>query len=284
MKRFVAKKYKRKRKNKLYLILAIILVYYLARFKNDKNILNNNYKYINSNIFKNMEIVIKNTINNPSFFLDYYDNSYYKETDTNLVYKSNNKPIIYIYNTHQSEEYSNYSVYELSEYLSEELDKSLLPNYFERQSIKTYLNNNSYSYSKSYKASKYYMENAKKKYSSLNYFIDIHRDSVSKSIATITYNNKSYAKVLFIVGLENKNYKDNLKNTEKLNATIKKKVPNISRGIMKKQGKGVNGIYNQDFSSNVFLIEVGTKDSTKEEVLNTINVLKESIIEYIGGY
>ena len=53
---------------------------------------------------------------------------------------------------------------------------------------------------------------------------------------------------------------------------------------MKKQGYGVNGVYNQDFSPNVFLIEVGTKDSTKEEVINTINILKEALLEYIGGY
>ena len=284
MKQFIAKKYKRKRKNKLYLILVVILLYYLSKFKSDKNILNSNYKYVNSNLFKNISVMIREKINNPSIFLDYYDKSYYKESDTNLVYKSNNNPIIYIYNTHQSEEYSNYSVYELSEYLSNELNKELLPNYFERQSIKTYLNNNSYSYAKSYKASKYYMESAKKKYSSLNYFIDIHRDSVGKSLATTTYNNKTYAKILFIVGLENQNYKNNLKNTEKLNSIIKKKVPNISRGIMKKQGKGVNGVYNQDFSSNVFLIEVGTKDSTKDEVINTINILKDALLEYIGGY
>lgn len=284
MKRFIGKKYKRKRKSKLYIILAIILIYYLSKYKSNKSILNSNLNYINSNIFKNVGNIVKSTINNPSFFLDYYDKSYYKETDTNLVYNSNNKPIIYIYNTHQSEEYSNYSVYELSEYLSEEFEKNLIPNYFQRQSIKTYLNNNNYSYSKSYKASKYYMESAKKKYSSLNYYIDIHRDSVGKSLATTTYNNKTYAKILFVIGLENKNYKDNLKNAEKLNSIIKNKIPNISRGIIKKQGKGVNGVYNQDFSPNVFLIEVGTKDSTKEEVINTINILKESLLEYIGGY
>ena len=284
MKRFIGKKYKRKRKSKLYIILAIILIYYLSKYKSNKSILNSNLNYINSNIFKNVGNIVKSTINNPSFFLDYYDKSYYKETDTNLVYNSNNKPIIYIYNTHQSEEYSNYSVYELSEYLSEKLEKNLIPNYFQRQSIKTYLNNNNYSYSKSYKASKYYMEIAKKKYSSLNYYIDIHRDSVGKSLATTTYNNKTYAKILFVIGLENKNYKDNLKNAEKLNSIIKNKIPNISRGIIKKQGKGVNGVYNQDFSPNVFLIEVGTKDSTKEEVINTINILKESLLEYIGGY
>ena len=52
---------------------------------------------------------------------------------------------------------------------------------------------------------------------------------------------------------------------------------------MKKQGAGVNGVYNQDFSPNVFLIEIGGTENTKEEVLNSINVLYEAIAEYIRG-
>ena len=44
-------------------------------------------------------------------------------------------------------------------------------------------------------------------YPSLNYFIDIHRDSLTKDKTTVVIDDKEYAKVLFIVGLENKNYK-----------------------------------------------------------------------------
>ena len=71
--------------------------------------------------------------------------------------------------------------------------------------------------------------------------------------------------------------------TSKLNEIIKSKVPNISRGIVYHGGKGFNGVYNQDVSSEVFLIEVGGKDNTKEEVENTIEVLNNAIVEYIKG-
>ena len=50
------------------------------------------------------------------------------------------------------------------------------------------------------------MLDKKSTYSSLKYYIDIHRDSVSKNITTVNINNKNYAKILFVVGLEHNNY------------------------------------------------------------------------------
>lgn len=89
--------------------------------------------------------------------------------------------------------------------------------------------------------------------------------------------------MLFVVGTDNPNNILNKDTTSKLNEIIKSKVPNISRGIVYHGGKGFNGVYNQDVSSEVFLIEVGGKDNTKEEVENTIEVLNNAIVEYIKG-
>ena len=125
------------------------------------------------------------------------------------------------------------------------------------------------------------MEDSYNKNSSLKYFIDLHRDSVKKSISTTTINDKSYAKILFIVGLENKNYAQNLKMTQTLNEKFNTKYPGLSRGIYKKQGKGVNGVYNQDFNPNTILIEIGGQDNTIDEVFNTCEAISEVLIEYI---
>ena len=112
---------------------------------------------------------------------------------------------------------------------------------------------------------------------------DIHRDALSKEKSTININGISYAKIMFVVGKENNNYEQNLANANKLNNIISNKVSGISRGVITKEGKGVNGIYNQDIDSNVFLIEVGGNNNTKDEVLRTIDVLYNSIYEYIKG-
>ena len=50
---------------------------------------------------------------------------------------------------------------------------------------------------------------------------------------------------------------------------------------MNKSGKWVNGIYNQDFDENVFLIEVGGQYNNIEEVKNSIDVLAKVIFEYV---
>ena len=48
-------------------------------------------------------------------------------------------------------------------------------------------------------------------YKSINYIFDIHRDSVSGDLSRVKINDKSYAKIMFLVGKKNSNYKENEK-------------------------------------------------------------------------
>ena len=82
---------------------------------------------------------------------------------------------------------------------------------------------------------------------------------------------------MFLLGLENNNYLENKKILEKLNNYLEINYPGLSRGIYEKKGKGVNGIYNQDYSKNVILIEVGGVDNTILEVSNSIKVIASMI-------
>ena len=127
-----------------------------------------------------------------------------------------------------------------------------------------------------------YLENAKKNIPSLKYFIDLHRDSVNKKISTVEINGKSYARILFVLGLENINYSENKKVMEFMENFLNTNYYGISRGIFEREGPGVNGVYNQDFSTNCVLIEVGGEYNTTEEVANTIEVIAEMINAYIG--
>lgn len=203
-----------------------------------------------------------------------------------------NNPIIYIYNSHQLENYSNANleiygitpnVLMASYILKEKLNSLGLSTIVETTNLTEFLNVNGWDHSSSYKASRLMMLDKISKYSSLKYFIDIHRDSVSKSVSTTTINGKSYARILFVVGLEHSNYQANLDNMSALNILCEKYYPSLSRGIYKKQGAGVNGIYNQDLGSNVFLIEVGALENNIEEVLNTMEALANILSFYING-
>ena len=148
----------------------------------------------------------------------------------------------------------------------------------EEQNVTELLRVNNWNYASSYKVTRMLMEDAKLKNPSLTYFIDLHRDSVNRSISTTTIGDLSYAKVMFLIGLENSNYKENLAFTETINNKLEAKYPGISRGIYKKEGPGVNGVYNQDFSPKTILIEIGGTENTIDEVLHSI----EAIADVLG--
>ena len=303
MKEFKAKKINNKKKKlkKIRLVIFtfffffayVFMIKYLENNKLKKSVLDEDVNYVNFNVSKLVESKINKVINNPSTLLNNtIKNVKQVEVETKKTSVSDKKnentikkeePVVYIYNTHQTEEYVDYSVYEAAKKLNDMLNKNSYTSYFEEQSIKVFLEQNDMKYYKSYTASRKYLGEAIIKYPSLTYFFDIHRDSVPKNKSTLSYNDKSYAKVLFVVGTDNPNNQINYENANKLNELIKSKVPNISRGIAKHGGKGYNGVYNQDVSENTFLIEIGGKENTKEEVENTINIIYEAILEYVRG-
>lgn len=201
-------------------------------------------------------------------------------------------PTIYLYNTHQLETYqkANTESYNVtpnvmmaSYILREKLESKGLTAIVEENNVSEILKINNWNYASSYQVTKLLMEDAKEKNPTLEYFIDLHRDSVGRSISTTTIGNKSYAKILFVVGLENPNYQKNLNFINELQSLFEEKYPGLSRGIYKKQGSGVNGVYNQDFSEKTILIEIGGEENTIEEVYHTIEAIADVLSAYIGG-
>lgn len=210
---------------------------------------------------------------------------------TNYINNNDSEnPIAYIYNTHQLENYinSNKETYNItpnvlmaSYLLKEKLNEYNIPAIVEETNIPEILKINNWNYSYSYKASRFLIEDAIAKNKQLKYFIDIHRDSIPYNSSTIKIKNINYARVLFVIGKENKNYKKNLDLSNRINEKFKKLYPGLSRGIILKEGPMVDGIYNQDLSPNLILIEVGGYQNKIEEVQNTINVFSEILREEI---
>ena len=255
---------------------------------------------------KTITYLLKVDLSNPSTILNNSVLGYSYDEPTNLdldklkqissyiedPYKVDiTNPLIYLYNSHQLENYNNDSllaygitpnVLMASYLLKEKLNSSGLATIVEDTNMTEFLSLNNWDYSSSYKASRIFLLDKQNTHPTIKYYFDIHRDSVNKKLTTVNINNKSYARILFVVGLEHSNYQENLNNVNKLNSIIDKKYPGLSRGIYKKEGPGVNGIYNQDISSKVFLIELGGIDNNIEEVLNTINALTDTITTYIN--
>ena len=203
-----------------------------------------------------------------------------------------NNPILYLYNSHQLENYSNdkLDVYGItpnvmmaSYVLREKLGELGIVSIVEEANMSDILNKNGWNYSYSYHVSRSLMEAKKKEYPSLKYFIDIHRDSVGRNSTLISINNTNYAKVLFVIGLDYSGWEANYQFANVIHEAIQKKYPGLSRGIMKKSGINVNGVYNQDFNPNCILIEVGGVENNIDEVYQTMGVLADVISKYIKG-
>ncbi|WP_332646999.1 stage II sporulation protein P [Lysinibacillus sp. 54212] len=131
-------------------------------------------------------------------------------------------------------------------------------------------------FNQAYKVARPFVKTAVEQYK-YDLILDIHRDSLTKKATTITLNETPYAKIAFVVGAEHPTYEWNLAYAEALSKELNALVPGISRGIIKKQGDGVDGIYNQDLAPQMLLIEMGGIDNTEEEIKRTIAVLTQAI-------
>lgn len=223
---------------------------------------------------------------------DNYDENNYKSI-TSFIHgdeKNNNDPIIYLYNSHQLETYSNEglendnitpNVMMTSYLLKEKLNKNKINTIVEDTNISEFIKISNLKSDSFYASTRIFIKNAMNKYPTLKYFIDIHRDSVDKNVSYAKINNKNYARILFVLGTTNNNYKENEKLMKKLDELADKYYPNLSRGIYNRPTPNWPDAYNQDLNKGVILIEVGGKQNTIEEVSNTTDALCDIIKKYI---
>jgi stage II sporulation protein P len=114
----------------------------------------------------------------------------------------------------------------------------------------------------------------------LEYFIDIHRDARRKDKTTVMINGKAYAQLAFVIGGKNPNHEKNEKLARDLHNLLEEKYKGLSWGIHMNQGAGQNGVYNQNLSENVILVEFGGVDNTFEELNRSADALADVFSEY----
>lgn len=235
----------------------------------------------NNEIFEEIYMIISNKNNNNVINLLNSDKDI-KVDNLTVKEEVNLNPIIYIYSTHDKEEYSNEGLenYNLeanvktaSYILQEQLKKYDILSIIEERSPTEQAKKDGLSYPYSYRYSKSYALENIKKHPTLKYFIDLHRDGVNKSVSTVEIDGKKYAKIMFVVGTLYEESKENLKLVKKLEEYIKKEYPDILRNTY----VNPNDHYNQDISPNSFLIEMGGNHNTLDEIYNSIEVLAKAI-------
>ncbi|GMK36980.1 hypothetical protein PCCS19_00330 [Paenibacillus sp. CCS19] len=139
-------------------------------------------------------------------------------------------------------------------------------------------------YSKSYVYSEKSIINQLALHPQIKYLFDIHRDTSPRSATTVNIKGTNYAKLYFVIGLENPNWRQNDAFAKKIQALVTAKYPGLSRGIYYKDKSVGNGWYNQNYSPNSALIEVGGTANTLAESNRTMDILAQAINQIrLGG-
>lgn len=289
MKRF---KYKKKISIKCVWILLIIVIIFIIllcisnipkfSYSNEKLLLyflNSNNSYIETdNLFNDF---LRYELN----LDDLFNSKYTKEASLDKVdFDSSVKPKVYIYNTHDTEEYLGGStVREAAKLIEHKLEDIGIKTIVEENIVTPYLDTSYSTFYQSYAISRKYIEEKIKKYGDFDLVIDLHRDALDREYSYKTIDGINYAKILFVQGVRYENYKDNLELVTKISDMVNLKYPGVSKGIMIKDKEYQHDNYNQDLSRGGMLLELGSNNSTWEEINNTINILVPIFKEVIDG-
>ncbi len=268
---------------RLFLLLILIITSTLIakNIPNKSNILNT---YLNNNKNENYLLNLFDNLLDRQIFNKIINSKRYPIVNLTKYDKS---PIIYIHNTHQTESYTidndiykNYTVLNASYLLKNTLEELDIPVLVEDKSIKDVLNKNKWDYSYSYRVTKQYTLDTLKKYPSIKIVIDLHRDSTTKSVSTTTINGKNYAKIMFLLGKNHDNYKENETNINHLKNLLEENYPSITRSTFNKN----EYTYNQEIMPTFFSIELGSDKNTITEVNNSVNALAQVLNRFLKEY
>lgn len=212
--------------------------------------------------------IIKENINFNTYYLDNINKFILDPKDVK-------NPIIYLYSSNYDKEIkekidydinsNNIILYTLKGLLDNKNIETIIPTYDIKDLIE--LNNKN-----SYEISKLYLKEYLSKYD-LKLILDIEIGSNDK----ITIKDKDYSKMNFVIDTSNSNYASNLEIAHNLSTIISKKYSSLLDDIIKEEKD-----YNQSLDNKILLIRIGNENSTLEEIYNTLDVLAESIKEYIG--
>lgn len=225
----------------------------------------------------------------------YEDATEEKESDEQEQRSTGEQNVAFIYTTHNRESFlphlpdvtdpnlayhQEVNITKVSEYFAEALAKHGIGAQVDNTDHMSVLHEKNWTYGQSYDASRPIVEEALAANQDIQYVFDLHRDSLPREQTTKVIEEEAFAKILMVVGAENKNFEQNLRIATTLHELINEKYPGLSRGVITKEGPGSNGVYNQDLLDNALLIEMGGYDNTLEELYRTTDVIAEVFSDY----
>ncbi|WP_251402867.1 stage II sporulation protein P [Ureibacillus chungkukjangi] len=210
------------------------------------------------------------------------------------IHSTFGKDVVYIYHTHSRESFLPYlkntfkpeeayhskaNITLVGKMLGSALESYGVGTKVDTSDIVQLLKAKNLDYGSSYDLSGEIVRAAQSENRNLDYFIDVHRDSLRKENTSIEINGLKYASLLFVVGTGHANYEKNLAFANELQSMLDTIYPGLSKGILQKSSSQGNGVYNQDLSPNSIILEIGGVDNTVEELHRSTEAFAEVLSE-----
>jgi len=246
-------------------ILRLLIIFILCSFLN-------NFVYITER--KDLDYLIAFNKNQKD---EYQENFYDSMLVHNVIEEKEALSVeakkIYIYNTHQTEKYQTNTVMDGARYLKELLEDKGYNVVFEETSFDQYKKDNQMDLTETYPTSRVFLNTNSNQYGPFDLIIDFHRDALSRENSYVVIDGVSYAKMMLVIGGSSGKVESVSYNSRMLREAVTK----IKEGIMRSDFFRNEAIYNQDYSDNMLLIEVGGNTNTFEEVKHSLEVLAQAI-------
>jgi len=185
------------------------------------------------------------------------------------------KKRIFLYNTHQSETYSDgVTIYEVTVHFAKMLEDAGFDVIFESSNFLEEAMKEGIDYSQLYAISRKYINEAFVNYGGFDLVIDVHRDSCDRSVSLYQSEDMNYARLMFVVGMKSENANEIME----LSMTVTDKMQQRENGIMRAPFKR-QSVYNQDMFNKMLLLEVGADQNTSTEALNSLRLLTKVLKE-----
>jgi stage II sporulation protein P len=208
------------------------------------------------------------------------------------------QPSVYLYHTHNQESFTpeitsnnrtdethddSINITLVGERLNQLLEDKGINATHEQNDVSEVLKERGWSFQDSYKVSREHLVNVVEEHHSIKMALDIHRDSMKRSVTTVKVGKEEYARIYFIVSKSSKNFEGNLKFANLLNQKIEEKVPGLARGVFvkSKENSENQNYYNQDIINQSVLLNIGGVENTLEEEYRSVEVLAEVIDEIL---
>ncbi len=239
------------------------------------------------NLFQERELTIKN--------IDAVFENMKSPKEIQTSHSTFGKEVVYIYSTHSREAFLPYlkdvdapeeayhskvNITLVGKMLGRALEQRGVGTMVDSTDIVQVLDSKGLDFTSSYQVSGEQVQSARSENNELEFFLDIHRDSLRKDTTTVEMNGSNYANLLFVVGTGHKDFEKNLAFAENLQTALDARYPALSKGIIQKDSSQGNGIYNQDISPNAIIVEIGGVDNTAEEFHRSTEALADVFSDY----